>query len=235
MVKKLPAAAAFGLGCLTFSIIALFLMQTEDFTDTYLRPLLIGATGSVLATLIIALVTLADSGISLPFTIINSQEGIYDEATRLIQALGSQRASENSVLVTAMARKETKSDGTHVHRYMRAADELLKKAGIGEEAVYRMMGRFQDRNEVQERLDFFGSKAACHLRLATFDDVWPVDVLVAGTRKVIVAFRSHGSGELSWAIMVSNRDFARRIGRWLNDLWISRHTRVVWDGKKIIC
>jgi len=246
MIGTIKPVVAFCGGLVVLSLLALFIALAPERTQDILQPFLIGVAGSLSATLAIYLLSVAALGRGRELELLWSQEAIYREARQLVDELvaDGKTVFSSRIQVTAMSRKETSRDIVEVRDYMRSLERLLKSIEDDGHVVYKMLGKFGEcsrhgdpssfvavDDDIQERLGQFSKEAQKRIRVSSYDEIWPVDILVIGT-KVIVGFREQNSGNLCWGFKVSSDALAGRAKRWFEELWDDPSTVRIWDGKK---
>ena len=242
---------AFAAGCLTLGTLAL-LLSRSSLTEALLTPLLIGAAGSLIATLVTQLLTLAALGRDRLVEVLWTRQEVYTEAERLVREVSdivrTQKAISRNLQVTTLSRRESPDGIPEVDTYMEAIGELLEAvAANGGNVYYKVLGKFGDyvnddygqrrlvlhQNEVEDRLKKFSEKARSKVRIASFEEIWPVDLLVI-RGKIIIGFRGHSDGELRWGVRISSGELANRAEAWLEELWNDDKATRVWDGLKVL-
>ncbi len=250
-MRRLPPYVFISVGFVAAAIL-LFLLSLLYFHDptllnTIAVPLLVGVFGSVVATLTLSLFAAMNAGLWSKYRIMRNHDEVYAEAKVSVKSVARSASPHlRDVQVTALVIKETKEDNARVIAYMAAMNDLLKAAAADDTIVYRLIGNFGEwveengrrrlvnyEEEAKERLAFFSEESQARVRLAAYQEVWPVDVLVLRDR-TIIAFRDHSTGKLSWGLRVIDEKLAERARHWLDELWgDDRKAMLIWDGKKI--
>jgi hypothetical protein len=245
----------FAAGYLTLGTIAILLSRApEGLTKILLVPILIGAAGSLVATVVTYYLTIFALGRTRIVEVLWDREAVYTEAERLIrEIIDSKGLVSRNVQVTTLSRRESPRDIPEVSTYMEAIEQLLESVeNHGGNVYYKIMGKFGDfkhiqgqlegkdeprfvphTEEIRDRLEHFSKKARRRIRIASFDEVWPVDILVVRGR-IIIGFRGHHDGEMRWGLRIRSKELANRAEQWLEELWNDPKTQRVWDGKRVM-
>ena len=258
--RRTPSTAiTFAAGYLTLGTIGLLLsLVPQDASERLIVPILIGAAGSLVATVVTYYLTIFALGRTNLIEVLWSRETVYIEAERLVRdIITSRHLISRNVQVTTLSRRESPRDIAEVDSYMKAIEELLESVeNHGGNVYYKIMGKFGDfvhppaevgkdgtsagklrfiphQGEIEDRLEHFSDKAKKRIRIASFDEVWPVDLLVIRGR-IIIGFRDHQDGELKWGLRITSKELANRAEQWLEELWEDPRTQRVWDGKRIV-